>query len=509
MEAVSFAMSKKAQRYRGSSDFDELTPKQFIALLKMHQRNPSITYETCRGMYSNNHFPDWGFLPPDLRYFITGLDAPEAGCADSGAGEAGPSTSGAEDDVDIMVEDAFEMIEPVDPPGDVQLGSSSANFPISHSSVVEPSLPPAPPPVVPSSRDSIAPGPSILTPYIRAVDASLIDFAYSTFLPLPVVACSVPGVSLFCLPCGLTDSANLDFHRTRYVMVRKLRNGKFELSCDCVSDLSTSLKALMLIGDSSSAPYDALSPAITDLCQHSQALLHVCRFRVATEEDNSDTVEAWWKHPGHCDALMAYAAGAAGDDGGDFNWMESEESAVESPMCRRLPFRCGTKVFEVVVDREVLNRRQRTQASAHPGSIVTQSITNTISCTTHTRHGTCDCEKVVQKALGIEKLVQEIHTDVHVHANGKSLAIHGNSLTPIKPEPHPHVAAERMWDEEEDIEDDDWRAAEADRFRYAYPTPSPTATFISWCRSGVSAGLRVLGLLRFVGDFTHMVCQHV
>jgi hypothetical protein len=490
----------RASRKRPLDSCDETSAhEQFIRELNQLHNDPYTTVESRQNIYSNNHFEDWSFLPAHLRYFVMDIDDLEAGpasvdrapLADEGDVHSGDdmevfdgsALAGTDDLMDLENKDnqSFDSHNmqsvPFSAPQHVpvaQDGGSSSNIMSSRESFVPAAVAPSMPNE--SHLPSIV-GTSSYS-YIRAVDTALSDQVQQVYQPLPVVSCGVDDVSMFCLPSVLEDDV-LNFYKVNMVMVRPLQNGAFEIMCDCdlTSDLAVTMSMLSMMSDPAAFVSSDQSPPFSDLCQHSRALLYCCRHHVVSDSDHPlvdpESPDSWWRDTRQLNSLMAFASRGCHRELDTFNWLEMDDSPSGASTCQKLPYKCSTKVFEVVLDPEILHRRQRAQASSYPGSIVTlkkHSVVETVKCSSCPRHTKCSCVALVEKLLNIKKEVREFNTGVKVHENGLSLAICGRSVAPIHPMHHPNVVRQLMCSEDVEAEPDDWRQAEAHRFMY-FPSP--------------------------------------
>jgi hypothetical protein len=300
---------------------------------------------------------------------------------------------------------------------------------------------------------------------MRAFETALTDLVDQVYQPLPIVACSVPEISVFCVPSQLEENG-LDFSKVCFVMFRELNSGGHDVKCSCdrSSDLAMTISALSGIKNPLTHGDSEHSPSYSDLCQHSRALLYYC-LRLAAKDWEIPFNDEWWSDPRQLNCLMTFAARAVHDAEETFEYMAIDDTPVASSTCRKLPYKCATTIYEVVLDSEVLWRHHRSQASIIPGSIVIAVQQETVKCATCPRHTKCRCVALVEKLLHIQKEAKEYNTNVKVHENGMSLSICGRSVTPISPFCHPNVVRKRTYTDGTDIPEDAWREAAARRFR--------------------------------------------
>jgi len=481
---------------------------------KIHANNPLRFANSV----SPSTFTDWSFLPPELRYIVNrgvGLALPGLGGASAppsidvsnssnpvpvvpvnvdslhdslgdhrfsssisagGAAASGGDIMDHNMDLDHLSDhaqsdlghfsdhspsylDNFDDSAPMD---SMPQGGSASNFPWLN-----------------NSGRTVLPHLS----YVSAIQTSLTDFSGArTDVQLPSVTCATDGLALFVFPSTLQKGkhgVNPDYSKWNFVVAQELNAGAVQIKCDClVPDLAVEMFALSIGGASASSERVGASSVLSDLCKHSHALLDLCNRKLNQDKDNP--VDNWWDHADQRAALMLYAARAASFAEDEFEWDILDGSQDASPMCRRLPYKASTTVFEVLMDPEVRSRRHRYLASPHQGRLVTRNGQGTYLCVSCERHGrTCDCTTIVRGMLDDEKVFRKLNTDVKVHANGLSLEIRGKSTTPITPVPHPNVLLDHI--DNDTLPDEAWHEAMSDRFGYSLlPHTLPRA--VSPCR---------------------------
>ena len=302
------------------------------------------------------------------------------------------------------------------------------------------------------------------------------DVEFERVVRFPQVTCDVPGVVLYCFLSDLTigpNGNNLDFKSFNFVMVRGSGDGGVDIKCDCCCDLSHIVAGYMVHACLSDSAPTGEFPIVSDLCKHACGLLELCGQQMQLPD-------TWAEDELMVRSTMLHAGQDVEFNNSDFLWVDDDESP-DAPTCRELPYSGDTLVFEFLLSAETRNRRHRNQARFFPGSIVTRTSRGSYKCcscrvhATQVNHG-CSCVPTVQKFLAEHDMnVRKCITGIKVHDNGKSLALRGHSLRPIRPFTHPHVRSEAM--QNGDAVHADWREARADRFMYAPSPPPPPLPF--------------------------------